>query len=133
VAKALVPGMHATTYGGSALVCAAGLTVFQVIEDEGLLENTVKMGGRFVDGLKKLQQKDARIKEIRAVGLMIGVELTVPGAPVVQAALEEQLLINCTHETILRIAPSLNITAEEVDEGLARLERALAAVEVAAQ
>jgi acetylornithine/succinyldiaminopimelate/putrescine aminotransferase len=125
VAQALVPGMHATTYGGSPLATAAGRAVFEIIEQEGLLENARAMGERLEGALRAVGERTGRIDEIRALGLMVGAQLSVPGAAVVRAALENGLLINCAHQTTIRFAPALNVTPAEIDEGVEIFEQAL--------
>ena len=125
VAKALVPGMHATTFGGSPLATAAGCAVFEIIEEEGLLENATTAGEHLRSALRGMAERTARIAEVRGIGLMVGAELNIPGAPVVAAARDNGLLINCAHETIIRFAPSLNVTVAELDEAIGIFEQAL--------
>ncbi|HEV3236236.1 MAG TPA: aminotransferase class III-fold pyridoxal phosphate-dependent enzyme, partial [Gemmataceae bacterium] len=74
-----------------------------------------------------IQSRCPWIQEVRAKGAMIGIELTVDGARLVQACLQRKLLINCTHQTVLRLLPALNITDSELEEGCAILEEALLA------
>lgn len=123
VAKASIsdtfkPGMHGSTFGGSPFVCAASLAVFEAIEEEGILENANKMGKYFVKELNRLKEKHKIIKEVRSLGLMIGVELTIPGREIYEKCLEKGLIINCTAENVLRLMPALNITKSQIDEGL---------------
>jgi acetylornithine/N-succinyldiaminopimelate aminotransferase len=125
VAAAFTPGTHASTFGGNSLACAAALAVFEAIEKEKLLANTVKMGEHFMKKLKAFAGKYSFIKEVRGKGLMIGVQLTIPGAPIVAKCLERGLNVNCTHDTVLRMLPAMNITKDEADKGLAILESAL--------
>jgi len=127
LAPSLRPGTHASTYGGNPLVCAAALAVFETIDREGLLDNAKTLGDYFAGKIAGLQKKFPVIKEVRHLGLMIGVELAAPGAPVVAAAMEKGLLINCTHDTVLRFMPPVNVTKEELDEGLALLAESLSA------
>jgi len=118
IAAAIVPGLHASTFGGNPLACAAALAVFEAIEKEGLLENARTMGKYLRRRLRELGEETGLIKEVRGRGLMVGAELTVPGAPVVQTCLEAGLLINCTHETVIRWLPSMAVTQAELNEGL---------------
>jgi len=125
IADRIVPGLHASTFGGNPLACAAAIAVFEAIEQEGLLENARAMGKHLRDGLRALGDETGLVKEIRGRGLMVGAELTVPGAPIVRTCQENGLLINCTHDTVLRFLPSMTVTAAELDEGLAILGAAM--------
>jgi acetylornithine/N-succinyldiaminopimelate aminotransferase len=125
VADAVVPGLHASTFGGNPLACAASVAMFQAIEEEGLLENARVMGKHLRDRLSDLAEQTGIIREVRGRGLMVGAELTVPGTPVFEECLKNGLLINCTHETVLRFLPSLAVTREDLDEGLDILSAAL--------
>ena len=107
VADIFQPGMHATTFGGSPLACAAALGVFEAIEKERLCENAFVVGSYLLRKLWDLKKKHSIIKEIRGLGLLVGAELTVPAKPIFEACLEEGLIINATQETVLRFAPPL--------------------------
>jgi len=126
VAAALVPGSHASTFGGNPLACAAGSAVIEAIEEEHLLENTQKMGEYAQQKLNELKNKFPIIDSIRGIGLMLGAQLNIPGAAIVSRCLEKGLRINCTQETVLRIMPSMTITAEELDQAFAILADVLA-------
>ena len=117
LAADLRPGMHASTFGGNPLAMAAGLATIQTIENEHLLENARRMAERFREHFTALAQETPIIKELRIRGMMIGVELTVPATPAVQKCMEQGVLINATHDTVVRLLPPLNITADEVDRG----------------
>jgi acetylornithine/N-succinyldiaminopimelate aminotransferase len=123
--EVFTPGTHATTYGGNPLVTAAALAVFKAIKKEKLLQNTVKMGAYLGERLEALKKKYSIIKEIRGLALMRGVELTMPGATLVDNARDKGLLINCTQEKVLRIMPALTVTKKILDQGLAILEEVL--------
>ncbi len=125
VAEHLKPGTHASTFGGNPLAAAAGCAVFEIIRDENLLENAQKMGAYLKQRMLELKQDVPLIAEVRGAGLMIGVELTESGAGVAAACLAKGLHINCTHETVLRIMPPLNITQGQLDEGLDVLAKVL--------
>jgi predicted acetylornithine/succinylornithine family transaminase len=127
-APSLKPGMHATTFGGSPLCSAAGLAVMRALEDDGVLENVRTLAAWFADRLGRLDRDRLNIKTIRQCGLMIGIELTVPGAPVVRRCQEQGLLVNCTHQTVLRLLPAFTLTVEEAEEGVERLESSLDSV-----
>ena len=119
VAASLVPGTHASTFGGNPLAAAAGCAVFEIIRDEKLLENAQKMGAYLRQRMLELKQETPLITEVRGAGLMIGVELGQNGNDLVSQCLAKGLYINCTHDTVLRIMPPLNITREVLDEALA--------------
>jgi len=128
VAAHVSPGLHGTTFGGGPMICAAALEVLKIIEDEKLLENVRNRGEELRTGLQALAAKFDFIREVRAEGLMIGVQLAVEGAPFVAEAAKQGLLINCTHEFILRLLPPFIITRAQVREFLKRFEAVLAAV-----
>jgi acetylornithine/N-succinyldiaminopimelate aminotransferase len=119
VAASLVPGTHASTFGGNPLAAAAGCAVFEIIRDEGLLENAQKMGAYLRQRLLELKQETPLITEVRGAGLMIGVELAQNGADLVSRCLAKGIYVNCTHDTVLRVMPPLNITRAVLDEALA--------------
>lgn len=122
----LPPGSHAATFGGSPVVSAAGLGVFEAIEDEGLLENAVKMGEYLVKKLNELKQKNQIIKEIRGKGLMIGAELDKEDASgITDECIKEGLLINCTQKNVLRVMPPLTVKKADIDTAIEKLEKAL--------
>jgi acetylornithine/succinyldiaminopimelate/putrescine aminotransferase len=118
IALSLRPGMHAATYGGNPIAAAAGIAAIEMIEAEGLLEKAKKIGDIFRTELNDLAGDADIIQEVRGVGVMIGVELAVEGTPFVKACLDRGLLINCTHNNILRFLPAMNISEQFVREGL---------------
>ncbi len=117
IAPSLRPGMHASTFGGNPLAMAAGLATVNMIEDQNLLANVEEMSSRFRDRLQQLQQELSIIGELRIRGLMIGIDLTIPSGPAVGKCMQRGVLVNATHDTVVRILPALNVTAEEVDQG----------------
>jgi len=125
VASRVSPGMHGTTFGGGPLACAVALEFLKVVEDEKLLENVRLRGAELQEGLTKLAAKFSFIREIRAEGLMIGVELSLEGAPFVSEALQRGLLINCTHDFTLRFLPPFITTRAQVREFLRLFELVL--------
>jgi acetylornithine/N-succinyldiaminopimelate aminotransferase len=125
VAAKLKPGTHAATFGGNPLAARAALATIETIEADGLLDRAIQIGERFRDHLVALKERCPQVKEVRVKGAMIGVELTVEGAPVVQTCLDRRLLINCTHGTVIRLLPALTLTDEQLDEGCDILEQAL--------
>lgn len=124
-ADILTPGKHASTFGGSPLVCKAALAVFRAIQKEKLLSNAKEMGEYLRVKLEGLAVKHKIIKEIRGLGLMIGIELNVPGRGVVEQCLNSGLLINCTHENVLRLMPALNVEKKQIDKTVNILDRVL--------
>ena len=96
VAAHLQPGTHAATFGGNPLAARAALATIETIESENLLDRAEQIGERFTTRLRELQSKCNIIREVRGLGCMIGIELSIDGAPIVQKCLERGLLINCT-------------------------------------
>lgn len=125
IADTLGPGTHAATFGGSPIICAAALAVFEAIEKEKLLNNVNKMGKYIRDRLDEFKFKFPNIKDVRGIGLMIGIELAVEGTPIYELCLGNGLLINCTQKNILRIMPPLTVNKEEIDLALGILKDAL--------
>jgi len=124
-ADVLRPGMHASTFGGSPVACSAALAVFEAIKREGLLLNAERMGSYLFARLEELKKKYPIIKEIRGKGLMIGVELTIEGKDIVRDAVKEGLLINCTHDRVLRLMPGLIVTKKEIDRAIYILDKVM--------
>ncbi len=125
VAEKLRPGTHAATFGGNPIACAAALAAIDMIESGGLLARAEKIGARFQARFEALEDRCPFVREVRVKGAMIGVELSVDGAPVVKACMERRLLVNCTHATVLRLLPALTLTDAELDEGCDILEDVL--------
>ena len=123
VAGAFVPGDHGTTFGGGPLVCAAANAVLDAFEEENILDNVNEVGEYFISELKKLDKEI--IADVRGKGLMVGLELTKPGAEYVDKLREAGFLINCTAGNVLRFVPPLIITKEEVDEFVKALNEIL--------
>ncbi len=119
VASAFTPGAHATTFGGSPLAAAVALKVLQILEEEGILHKVVERGDYLATRLEGLKEKHRAVEAVRGKGLMVGVELAGPGAEVVAACMERGYLINCIQDNVLRLAPPLVISREEID-GLVR-------------
>ena len=123
VASAFVPGDHGTTFGGGPLVCAAANAVLDVIIEENLLDNVNEVGDYFISELKKLDKEV--IADVRGKGLMVGVELTKPGAEYVDKLRQAGFLINCTAGNVLRFVPPLIITKSEIDKFVKALDEIL--------
>ena len=105
-ASSIGQGMHGSTFGGGALVCRVALEFFDILDE--LMPSIECVGAYFRMRLMELQHKHGFVKEIRGEGLMIGMELTVPGKQLVLDAMNEGLLINCTHEVVLRFFAPLH-------------------------
>jgi acetylornithine/N-succinyldiaminopimelate aminotransferase len=128
-AASFSPGLHGSTFGGGPLTCATGLTFLDTVERKHLLANVRARGTELKAGLQKMAAKFDFIREVRGEGLMIGVDMDVEGAPYVAGALHEGLLINCTHDHILRFLPPFILTAQQVKEGLSKIESVLTKTE----
>jgi acetylornithine/N-succinyldiaminopimelate aminotransferase len=125
IAKAFVPGNHASTFGGNPLAMVAASTVVKTILQENILENCRKIGDYFLLQLKKLQQKYKIIKEVRGRGLMIAVKLDVEAGDIVNDCLQKGLLINSTGGKTIRFVPPLIITAQDVDQAIGVLDEVM--------
>jgi acetylornithine/succinyldiaminopimelate/putrescine aminotransferase len=125
-AAAIKLGMHGSTFGGGPLACRVALEALDIIEE--LLPAIQRVGGYFHLKLNELARKHSFVKEVRGFGLMIGVELTVPGKQMVLDAMAEGLLINCTHDTVLRFLPPYIVTEKEVDQAIKVLAKLFAKV-----
>lgn len=126
VADVLQPGTHASTFGGSPIVCAAALGVFEAIEKDKLLTNVNRMGKYLVKKLQSLKKKyPAVIAGIKGKGLMLGIELRCAGSSIVDSCMQKGLLINCTQGNILRLLPPLNIGKSDIDKAIRVIEEAI--------
>lgn len=125
-ASAFHPGLHGTTFGGGPLICATALEFLTVVEQDNLLDNVRARGAEIRAGLEKLAGRFDFIRELRGEGLIQGIDLSVEGAPFVVEALESGLLINCTHDHILRLLPPFILRARDVAEFLKKFETVLA-------
>jgi acetylornithine aminotransferase len=109
------PGSHATTFGGTPLVTAVSKAVVKSILEDGWMDHCKAVGDYFREKLQQLAQKYGTIKEVRGLGLILGVELDSPGAPIVDACLKDGFLINCAQEKVLRFVPPLIVSENEID------------------
>lgn len=125
VAESLVPGTHASTFGGNPLACAAALAAFKVIEDDDLIQVCRQTSEYIFGRLRQMAQKYSIINEVRGRGVMCGIELNRPGKPVFDYCLEHRVRLNCTHETVIRLLPAINVPREALDKGLDVLDQAL--------
>ncbi len=117
------PGSHGSTFGGNPLACAVSLASLEVIEEEKLAERSLELGEYFLNQLKTIN--NSKIKEIRGKGLFIGVELTEAARPYCEQLKEAGLLCKETHETVIRFAPPLIITKEEIDWAFEKIKHVL--------
>jgi predicted acetylornithine/succinylornithine family transaminase len=117
IAPSLRPGMHAATFGGNPIAARAGIAAIEMIENEGLLEHTRALSEIFRQRLTDLQGKCELVRDVRVLGVMIGVELSIDGTAVVQGCMDRKLLVNCTHNTVLRLLPAMNLTSQQVHDG----------------
>lgn len=115
VAASFVPGTHGSTFGGNPLVTAAGIATVRVILEEGLLNRAEEMGEYLHGELEALGKKYPFVKEVRGIGLMIGMGLAIPGGDIVKKGHEKGLLLNVTHDTVLRFVPPLTVSKQEVN------------------
>jgi len=123
-AAAIKPGMHGSTFGGGPLACRVALEFLDILD--GLLPAIQRVGGYFHVELNELARKHTFVKEVRGFGLMLGMELAVPGKQLVLDAIAEGLLLNCTHETVLRFLPPYIATEKEVDHAIKILAKLFA-------
>jgi len=114
-ASVFSPGNHGSTFGGNPFACTAAETVLTSIENEGLLSNAAEKGQYLLDGFNKMLGSVSQVRNIRAKGLMIGIELDKPCGELVQQALDQQLLINVTAGNVIRLLPPLILSAEQAD------------------
>ena len=125
VAKAFVPGNHASTFGGNPLAMAAANAVVKTIMNDNLLDHCVSMGEYFMSALKKLQQKHGIIKEVRGKGLMLAAKLDIEAGEIVNECLRQGLLINSTGGKTIRFVPPIIITIQDVDQAIEVLDRVM--------
>ncbi|MCX8083173.1 MAG: aspartate aminotransferase family protein [bacterium] len=125
IADLMVPGTHASTFGGGPLACASCLAVIETIEKKNLLKNVNDMGKYLYQKLLHLKDKYPVIKKIKGIGLMLAMELEGEGSWLVSTCAENGLLINCTQGNIIRIMPAITVNKNEIEEGLEILGRSL--------
>ena len=128
VADVLQPGTHASTYGGNPLVCAASLAVISVIEKENGLEKAAAAEKLLKQNAEMLKQQFNVIKDIRGAGTMLGIELDISGQPIVTSCLENNVLVNCTHDRVIRFLTSVFISENEIETAFNSLQKALSKI-----
>jgi acetylornithine aminotransferase len=120
-AETLKPGNHGSTFGGNPLACAAAHAVLDALVDDHLIERAGVLGDRMLNGFRKALAGDNHVVDIRGKGLMIGIELDAPQPNLVKTALASGLLINVTHDTVIRLLPPLILTDAQADEIVERV------------
>jgi acetylornithine/N-succinyldiaminopimelate aminotransferase len=128
VAKAAAFGDHGSTYGGNLLACRAALVFLEELIDRDLISHVASVGAHLERELRAIAARHSIVREVRGAGLIWGLELDRPALPVVEAALDLGLLVNRTADTVVRLLPPFVITAGEVDEACALLDRAIGTV-----
>jgi len=123
IANIMGQGLHASTFGGNPLATRVSLEVFKIIKQDNIILNVKKVSQYLFNRLNEFKRRFGIIKEVRGMGLMVGIQLTVKSYPLFKEALKKGLIINSTHENVLRIMPALNIARKELDQGLEVLER----------
>lgn len=128
VAGGLQPGDHGTTFGGGPLACRLSLEFLTLLDEGKLMQRVIEVGNYFRKKLRRLQRDlPEYIKEVRGLGLMVGMELTFPGKSIVNQMLERGFLMNCTHDVTLRFLPPYIITKAEIKALVENLEEVIAA------
>jgi ornithine--oxo-acid transaminase len=117
------PGDHGSTFGGNPLGCAVARTALRVLVEENLVQRSAELGAYFLSRLKTL--RSTNIKEVRGIGLWIGIELKVPARPYCEALKQEGILCKETHDKVIRIAPPLTIGRNEIDWALERIRKVI--------
>ena len=120
-AQLFKPGNHGTTFGGGPLVSVAALRTLEIMEEEGLIANAIRLGEIMKTEFQKALAGVAGVKEIRGMGLMMGIELDRPCGDIVNMALESGLMTNVTQDSVIRLLPPLIINETEAREIVARL------------
>ncbi len=123
VAEVFGPGTHASTFGGNPLSTAAGIATLKTLLKGNILQNCAEMGGYLKKRLEELKKKYNFIRDVRGMGLMLGIELEMSGREVVTLAREKGLLINCTSEKVLRLAPPLIVNKRQIDSAVEILDK----------
>jgi acetylornithine aminotransferase len=128
-AAAFVPGTHGSTFGGNPLVCAAAIASVRAILEDGILNRCEEIGEYLEGELESLQHKYHFVKEVRGIGLMIGMALDIPAGDIVKKGHERGVLLNVTHDTVLRFVPPLTVTKQEINQMIVILDGIFAEVE----
>ena len=129
-ATAFVPGTHGSTFGGNPLVCAAAIATLRTILEDGILNRCEELGEYLEGELEKLQHRYPFVKEVRGIGLMIGMALDIPAGDIVKKGHERGVLLNVTHDTVLRFVPPLIVSKQEINQMIVILDGIFAEVEI---
>jgi acetylornithine/N-succinyldiaminopimelate aminotransferase len=129
-AAAFSPGTHGSTFGGNPLMTAAALAAVRTILEDGILNRTEEIGDYLLGELATLGRQYPFVAEVRGIGLMIGMGLSIPGGEIVKKGHERGLLLNVTHDTVLRFVPPLIVTKQEIDTMIGILDGIFAEVEL---
>ena len=124
-AQALGPGTHGSTFGGNPLACAAALATLRAIIGEDLPSRAAFLGGQLRTGLEKISSKYSIVRDVRGMGLLLGMELTVDAGPVVKDLLTRGFLVTAVAENTLRFTPPLTVTGDEIQRLLEVLEESI--------
>ena len=122
VAAAFTPGTHGSTFGGNPLMTAAALAAVRTLLEEGLLDQAMSRGAYLTMKLNQLKARYPFVLDVRGIGLMIGMELSIPGGEIVKTGHERGVLLNCTHDTVLRFVPPLTVSEGQIDEMITILD-----------
>ncbi|MCA9125520.1 MAG: aspartate aminotransferase family protein [Planctomycetales bacterium] len=125
IATSLLPGTHASTFGGNPIASAAGIAAMETIEQDGLLQQCRSNAELFSEHLAALSDRCSSIREVRQAGVMIGIELDFEGAPIVARCLEQGLLVNCTQSRTIRLLPAMNVSPAEIEQGMEILSKVI--------
>lgn len=130
VAAAFTPGTHGSTFGGNPLMSAAALAAVQTLLEEGLLDQAMSRGAYLTMKLNQLKARYPFVLEVRGIGLMIGMGLSIPGGEIVKTGHERGVLLNCTHDTVLRFVPPLTVSEAQIDEMIGILDGIFADIQL---
>ncbi len=133
LAQHITPGRHGTTFGGGPLACRIALEYLAILEEEKLLEQVQRVGAYFHGKLQELADKYSIATEVRGVGMIQALQLTVPGKPVLEGAMADGLLFNITQDNVVRFLPPFLLEEKHVDAGMRILKRHLATAQKAAK
>jgi len=126
VAKAFTPGSHATTFGGAALLSAVAAKVLEIMERDKLMDRAGALGAWAMKRFRTVSENcPGRIRDVRGMGLMIGIDLAFPGKEVWEALLQKGFILNLTQDTVLRLVPALTIEQDELERFAVALEEVL--------
>jgi acetylornithine aminotransferase len=125
VASVLTPGTHGSTFGGTPFVASVALATLTTVIGEKIPERAARMGKHLMQGLRALAGTHTTIRDIRGRGLLIGIELSRPAAPLLDACRDAGLLVLTAGEQVLRLAPPLIVTEADCDRALTTLDAVL--------